>query len=448
MKFDKQTIFEVVDLVENWQHGNHNKKVGLVKHIMKEFNLDIKDGRKLYDIAYRRIHRRQSTEKLAEKEVKGNNIYINSKAGNPRTIDDVYKEYKINKDEWTVERFRVNEYDQSPNFTCHQIRADLKHIKPELCEYPPIQAVRLPRPNKIIHKKPKKGLKKFLIIPDLQIGYSKNQETGELVSFHDFRCMDIYLQIAKKFKPDEIIFLGDMLDLPAFGKYQLKPEYHFTTQASLNTLRLFIDDLLPHTSKLVYLYGNHEARFRNSMIDYNVEACNLKKVDFKAKAPDTYSLEYFLDLDNIGVQYISEYPQGEYYINNNFACSHGHLVGGGSGQTVNKIIQADPHVSRMVGHIHRCEQATKTTYKMGVPHTNSAFSCGCGAKLGDAVPQHSTRPNWQQGFSTGFFEDGDGLFNVRLHHIEQGSAVFDGSIIQADVDYNKLSNRIGYNIIA
>lgn len=179
------------------------------------------------------------------------------------------------------------------------------------------------------------------------------------------------------------------------------------------------------------------------MEEVNVEGSQLKKVDFKNESPFTYSLEYFLGLEELGVNYFNDYPHDEYYLNEHLALSHSHIAKNKSMATVAAIIENDPHVSRIIGHIHRCEQATKTTYKKGRPVTNGAFSPGTLAKLEKTIPQAGTRANWQQGFALVDFEDGDGLFNVHLHHIEQGKALVDGQIFESKYDAKKMAKRIG-----
>ncbi len=422
--------------------------------IMNNFRVNKREAKLLYDRA--RMMRKRNSGKVddfedqskSEMTNEDNKITLTSKNKDRTTIDKLIKDFGINKKDVIVTASRINEWGtaERPN---RQIRVDLKPKIPELCNYPSIKAVR-PKYTKTIKNIPKskQKLKRALIVPDAQVGYNRYDVHGTaLTPYHDFSAMQLVVDIARDIKPDVIVMLGDMLDLPSFGKYEQKPEFYFTTQPSLVTLRYFIDDLRASTNKLVYIYGNHEARFRKSLIDAQVEATQLKKVDFKEDAPYTYSLEYLLDLDNIGVEYYSDYPHDEFNINDHLVCSHGNTARNRSGATVAGIIEGDPHVSRIVGHIHRCEQATRTTYKSGQPITNSAFSPGTLCRLDRHIPQAGTRPNWQQGFGLVWYEENDGMFDVDLHHIEKGSAIVDGKMYRANMDLNKISKRIGYNIV-
>jgi len=443
----------MIDVNEVVSFMGSAKKVGPAK-IRDHFQVSKKEAKLLYDAANMRLKRidgrLENTKSIDNDELEknGNKLKVVGYCTKAKALDDLLKEFGVNRDEFIIEKIRFNKYDQSSSFTCGQIRADMRPKVPELCEFPEIKAIRptYKAPLKAAKRSVKK-LKTALIVPDAQIGYNRTDVHESVFDpYHDFRAMDIVHQVAQDIKPDEIIMMGDMLDLPSFGKYQQKAEFYFTTQPALQTLRVFIDDLRAETSKLVYIYGNHEARFRNSMIEAHIEATQLRKVDFKKDAPMTYSLEYYLGLDDIGVEYYTDYPHDEYYVNNHLALSHSHIAKARSMATVSAIIENDPHISRGIGHIHRCEQATKTTYKKGKPVTNMAFSAGTLCRLDRTIPQSGTRQNWQQGFATIQFEEGDGLFNVNLHHIEQGKAIVGNKVYESRYDAKKMSNRIGYKI--
>ena len=421
---------------------------GRVKKLMREYGLTTDEARKLNTRIFRMEEKAADDIENTSVTEDNNSLTAVCTSNKRKAIDDLLEEFGIEKDDYFIKEGRVGKWG-NPDKPMAQVRVELRPKKPQLCDFPEISAVR-PRytnPPKTLAKS-KKKLKRALIVPDAQIGYEKRDvHKNEFYPYHDFDAMDVVLQVAQHTKPDKIIMLGDMLDLPNFGKYAKKPQMLFTVQPSLNTLKCFIDDLLQNCSEMVYLYGNHEARFRNFMEDVNIEGSQLKKVDFKEESPFTYSLEYFLGLDELGVKYFNNYPHDEYFLNDNLAFSHGHTSNSKSGGTVGGIIQNDPHTSRFVGHIHRCEQATKTTYKRGRAVTNSAFSCGALCKIDASVPQHATRQNWQQGFGLVWYEEGDGLFDVDLHHIEHGKAIVEGNIFTSRFDAKKMSKRIGFDIV-
>jgi len=441
---DKISTREALLFISELPRG---RKSGRKTALMNHYKLSAPDAKKLLDRIIVMEKNRDESLDTSELIQSDNNLAIIDTTNKQKAVDDTLKEFGIDKDDIIIERFRVGKWGP-PEKQNAQVRIEAKPRVPQVCQFPEIKAIR-PEYSAPIKKvaKSRKKLKRALIVPDSQIGYNRvDVHKNVLQPYHDFRAMDLLVQIAADIKPDVIIMLGDMLDLPNFGRFAKSPEMLFTVQPSLNTLRLFIDDLRAHTPEMVYIYGNHEARFKNFMEDVNVEGSRLKKVNFEESAPYTYSLEYFLGLDDIGVKYFPNYPQDEFYLNDHLAFSHGDTANSKSGGTVGAIIQKDPHVSRMVGHIHRCEQATKTTYKKGDPITNSAFSCGTICRLGDFVPQNSTRQNWQQGFATVDYEEGDGLFNVNLHHIQQGKVLIDGKLWQAKWNEKEYSKRLGFEV--
>ena len=421
-------------------------KTGKLKTLMEHYGIDNSDAKKLND----RIHRMREQDGLDRESAQlineGNTFSAITTLDKQKSISDMIKEFGLNEDDYIKKNIRVGKWGKLKT-PMAQARVDLVPKKPELCDWPEIKAIRPEYKKPPKYKAPSKDrTKRALVIPDAQIGYARDFRRNTFTPFHDFHAFDLTLQVAQHIKPEKIILLGDMLDLPTFGKYEKKPEHQFTTQESLITLRTFIDDLMPHTSEIIYIFGNHEARFKRSLAEYNAEATLLKRVDYAHDLPSTYSIEHLLGLDDLGVKYFTNYPHDEFYLNDHLAFSHSHIAKSGSGATVAKIIKDDPHVSRFIGHIHRLERATQTTYKRGRAHTNSAFSCGTLSRLDDKIPQAGARQNWQQGLGTVWYEEDDGLFDVNLHHIEQGNTIVDGIKYESAFNSMDMSSRLGFYV--
>ena len=139
--------------------------------------------------------------------------------------------------------------------------------------------------------------------------------------------------------------------------------------------------------------------------------------------PPVMSIPYLLGLHKMDVEYVGNYPSGEFYINNNLVCIHGHKVGAKSGQSVTKILD-DARISTIMGHVHRMEMAHKTIWTQGKPKIYQAVSLGTIARIDGIVPSGSARHNWQQGF--GVVEYDDENFQIDTVGIYEGKSIYRG----------------------
>ena len=94
----------------------------------------------------------------------------------------------------------------------------------------------------------------------------------------------------------------------------------------------------PYCKEMIYIEGNHEKRMIVSIIKNTMQAYGIKPANQPKSAP-VLSIPFLLGLDKLDVQYIGNYPAGEFYINNNLVCIHGHKVGAKSGQSVTKLLE-------------------------------------------------------------------------------------------------------------
>ena len=59
--------------------------------------------------------------------------------------------------------------------------------------------------------------RRCVVLPDMQIGYWRNTD-GILEPTHDEAAISIALQVIAAFDPDEVVMVGDNLDLPELSK--------------------------------------------------------------------------------------------------------------------------------------------------------------------------------------------------------------------------------------
>ena len=350
------------------------------------------------------------------------------------TLESLLKKFNVDIDIWEVTNFKVNQWDtpiteRDANgkvtiftHTNYQAKASLVRKVATVCEFPTVKGAVLGKIDFNIQI-PKRELKRVIILPDAQIGYRKNLDTDKLEPTHDLKAIAIVTQIIKEVKPDRVVMLGDMLDFPEWSTHFVRsPEFYFTTQPSLDYLATWIKEIRPYCKELIYIEGNHEKRILDSVIQNNIQAYNIKKAN-EPKSNPVLSVPHLLGLDEMKVEYIGDYPRGEYYINENLVCIHGIKVGAKSGQTVSKLLD-DIRISMIQGHVHRLEMAHKTSWTNFTPKIYQAISCGCLCRIDGAVPGASARYNWQQGF--GYIEHDKTQFQIDTIGIYDGKAIFKG----------------------
>lgn len=226
--------------------------------------------------------------------------------------------------EFVVERSKANKYDQifgmrdgdksTPIIVpLWQVWAELRRRKPSAVEFEPVAPItfRLPPPRKLAPMQ--RALKCALVLPDSQHGFARSRTTGKLDPLHDRRTIDCALQIAALLRPDRVVLLGDMLDLPEWSdKFLHGPEFAHTTQAAGIDLAWCIAQLRATcpAAQIDYIEGNHEARLSRAIMRNTIAACGLAPVG-DVDGPPLLSVERFLGLADLGVTYHGGYPNGE-----------------------------------------------------------------------------------------------------------------------------------------
>lgn len=271
-------------------------------------------------------------------------------------------------------------------------------------QWPVVQpgpAVKITNPPKL----PKRnGERVVAILPDMQCGYYRMSEG--LVSTHDPDAIDVTIgMLNDEVKPDEIILLGDNLDLPEFGRYRLSPAFQASTQATVDYMTGFLARLNARIKR--WLAGNHEERLQHWLMDNARAAFGLRQ----GLAPESWpvlSVPHLCRLDDYGVEYLPGWPASHIWLTDNLKVIHGNRVKS-RGSTAHKYLD-EQKVSVIYGHVHRRERAYRTREDVDGPAEIMAASPGCLARINGPVPSTGQgldldgRPlphveDWQQGFA-------------------------------------------------
>lgn len=266
-----------------------------------------------------------------------------------------------------------------------------------------------------------------VILPDPQIGFRRYAD-GEIDTLHDDNAISVALSVINEVQPTEVVFVGDLLDLPAFGRFEQSEDYAHTTNMALQYACNLLDtirSIVGKDCKITILEGNHEKRIEKQNRANMLANFSLRVEGDVANFP-VLSVPHLLNLEKRGVEYVEGYPAGKYWLNERLKIIHGSLVRS-SGSTAAAVVKQED-ATTIFGHVHRIESQYKSqdTYKGA--RTIAAHSPGCLCRVDGAIPsaKGSTkldgRPvlnaeNWQQGLAVVEYTKGDGSFSYEQVYI-------------------------------
>lgn len=205
------------------------------------------------------------------------------------------------------------------------------------------------------------------------------------IPFHDALTVDLTIRFVTDWQPDHIWLLGDIIDFYQISRFNKDPrrlnDLQKDIDAAIGVLERIRGDC--PSAAIHFIGGNHEYRMQR----------------FKMENAGTHSLraleiDNLLELKSLDIDY-TPYDDGVDY--KGFYICHGILVSKHSGWT------AKAHYERfggcgMCGHSHRGGSHLVT--KRGDTEGWWENFCLC-----DLNPEYVQSPNWQQGFSIGYFMD-------------------------------------------
>lgn len=270
---------------------------------------------------------------------------------------------------------------------------------------------------------------------DTQVGFRKFAD-GTYEAFHDEKAMDLFLQVAYEYQPDEIDLLGDLLDLPSQGKYAKEAAFSNTTQMAIDYLYEWLYKLraLCPDAKITIVEGNHDKRMQNFVEMNTLAAFGLRQASLPDSMP-VMSIPFLLRLDELNIEYVDAYPTATKWDNATTRNIHGTRASS-VGSTTSQYIKELPHLNTWAGHTHRVE----ITYKSVIgPYGRAVESYsanpGCLCKTDGTVPSvkgsigadghHGvTTEDWQTGFGFNWYTDTESWPSV--YRIRDGIVLIDG----------------------
>jgi predicted phosphodiesterase len=226
-----------------------------------------------------------------------------------------------------------------------------------------------------------KTMKTAIIIPDMHVPY------------HDEKSFNLVLKYIKDKKPNIVIQQGDMYDCYGVSRFDKDPKRIDTLQEEIDLgkeLWKRIKQASPKAS-LYMVGGNHEQRIPKMLMRHSPGMYSLK-----ALHP-----ERLFELDELGIKYIP--PEKTFYLNKNLVVTHGANDDGcrmsqHAGYSAKATSDKWGDISGIMGHTHRLGSNTRALAS-GKQVTWVENGCLCNLN-----PDYVKNPNWQQGFSTIYFD--------------------------------------------
>ena len=241
-------------------------------------------------------------------------------------------------------------------------------------------------------------MKKIVVISDLQVPY------------HDARAVKNVARFIKRFKPDQVITIGDEIDLPQISRWtENTPGWYEQTLAADRDATV---EILWQLGVTDTIRSNHTDRL------YNVI---MKKIPAFLSLPEL-KFEKFMKFDELGIQFHRkplEFAPG-------WIAIHGDEGSVKPTPGLTALDASRKHGKSVVcGHTHRAGQSAFTEASGGVlGRVLRGVEVGNLMQFSKAGYMKGTG-NWQQAFAV-FYVDKKTVTNTIVHIEKDGSFVFEG----------------------
>lgn len=282
------------------------------------------------------------------------------------------------------------------------------------------------------------GLKMSLKGADTQIGFRAVGDAYE--PFHDVRAMDVFVEVARLEQPEDIVLLGDIIDLPSQSRWAQEAGFARTTQMALDATHEWLARLRAAApdATIIIVEGNHDKRMQTFIEANALAAFGIRQAN-KPESWPSMSLPHLLRLDELQITYQDAYPAAVHWDDDSTRNIHGTRANS-KGSTMSQYSQELPHINTWAGHTHRAEIIYKTVMgPRGEAIESYSANPGCLCRTDGTVPSvhgalHSDGSSakvvedWQQGYGVNLY-DGDGNSWPQVYRIKDGATVYGGEVL-------------------
>ncbi len=289
-----------------------------------------------------------------------------------------------------------------------------------------------------------RAYRSLFVFSDAQIDY-RRMEDGSLEPIHDERAIKVAQMLCKELQPDEIINLGDTVDLAAMSRF--KPDSnHF--QRTIGPSFQRVHDMYaqfrsdnPH-AKITEVDSNHNTRLKDFFLKNAPDLYNMRRPGAPESEYPMFTYPYMANLGHVGVDWVSGYGAAEYLYGADYdkppiVFKHGHSsVSGGSTAARESGVNPETHVVR--GHGHRIEMHNRTnrsgeyltSIMVGILCRTDGAVPGVWSAVDDRGQIVPKQQNWQNGVL--LIRDYQGDYEFVNIPIRDGIALYNGKIYNGD----------------
>jgi predicted phosphodiesterase len=225
--------------------------------------------------------------------------------------------------------------------------------------------------------------------------------------YQDQKAEEIALAFLSDYKPDVIVWNGDIFDFYAVSQYEKNINKKMNIQDEIDygvdRIRTWMETIAP--KKAYFRQGNHESRL----------ARLANKAAPALTALRSLSLEANVDFKSLGIEFI---PDHQDLFIGSLLFIHGTVVRKHGGNSARGHYE-QYGCSVMMGHTHRLA----VTYKRSKHATHTLIENGT---LCDFDVEYAQFPDWQQGFTTIEFDGDD--FSVQQRPIIDYKLIANGKV--------------------
>ena len=169
------------------------------------------------------------------------------------------------------------------------------------------------------------------------------------IPFHDEQAFERFQRAVVESQPDNIVFVGDMVDLPSMSRFAQRPEWVGSTQAAIDQYHNFLAQTRSNApdANISVVHGNHEQRMDDYVRKNAAEVLGLRRAN-AANELAVLTLQYLVRYDDLEVNSIDGYPNGTLWLEDNLKAVHGTNVAKG-GSNAAKYLREERE-STLYGH--------------------------------------------------------------------------------------------------
>ena len=231
--------------------------------------------------------------------------------------------------------------------------------------------------------------KTLLVFGDMQIDYRRID--NDLIPIHSEPAIEAMIQLAKDLRPDEMINLGDTVDLSALSRFGKDSDHFYRTLGpSFQRIHDIYAQLRSDNpeAKITEVDSNHHKRLTDFVLKQMPDFYGVRQAGNQEDYP-VMTYPYLANLKHVGVNWVGGYGAATYEYKPDLAFIHGEFAVS-SGSTAAKLSKANPDRNIVQGHVHRAEMQWRTDRK---GKYLGAFTIGALCRLDGVVPSYHSSIN-------------------------------------------------------